>query len=166
MRFDLVVNLFVGRAAATGLITIFNEQQWRPFLHVEDAARATVACVEASPAAVSRAIFNAGSPALNLQIRHVGDAVQRLIPDTMIERIENYADLRNYRVSFQKIQRALGFEAARTLDSGISEIYASIRADMLEDAATRAANVRAFGRFIPLISREQRRPLRRAAGAD
>src|SRR5207249_7406853 len=42
MRFDLVVNLLTVRAVRLGKITIFNGHQWRPFLHVEDAARAFI----------------------------------------------------------------------------------------------------------------------------
>lgn len=133
MRFDLVVNLFVARAASAGGITVFNAEQWRPFLHVQDAARAVLACLEAAPGAVSGEIFNAGSPRLNLQIRDVGEAVQRQIPGTEVVRIENNADQRNYRVSFAKIQRALGFECRQTLESGISEIYATIRSGHLAD---------------------------------
>src|SRR5215471_2181759 len=37
-RFDLVVNLLSARAKQEGRITIFNGQQWRPFIHVKDIA--------------------------------------------------------------------------------------------------------------------------------
>jgi nucleoside-diphosphate-sugar epimerase len=137
MRFDLVVNLFAARAASEARITVFNAEQWRPFVHVEDAARAVLACLDAPPRAVSGEVFNAGSPTLNLQIRDVGDAIQRMIPATAIDRIENSADRRNYRVSFDKIQRALGFECQRTLESGIEEICATIRSGQLAASAPR-----------------------------
>ena len=127
MRFDLVVNLFVKRAASEGRITVFNAEQWRPFVHVHDAARAIVACLRAAPGKISGEIFNVGSSGLNLQIRDVGEAIRRTIPGTEIERIENNADRRNYRVSFKKIQAALRFECGHTLESGIAEIFAAIR---------------------------------------
>jgi len=146
MRFDLVVNLFAARAASGGRITVFNAEQWRPFVHVQDAARAVLACLDAPGSAVSGQIFNAGSPALNLQIRDVGEAIQRMIPGTAIDRIENNSDQRNYRVSFEKIQRALGFQCHRTLESGIAEICATIRSGQLAASAPRDLDNRTLAR--------------------
>ncbi len=146
MRFDLVVNLFAARAASGGRITVFNAEQWRPFVHVQDAARAVLASLDAPPSAVSGEIFNAGSPALNLQIRDVGEAIQRMIPGTAIDRIENNSDQRNYRVSFEKIQRALGFQCQRTLESGIAEICDTIRSGQLAASAPREFENRALAR--------------------
>jgi nucleoside-diphosphate-sugar epimerase len=139
MRFDLVVNLFVARAASSRQITILNGDQWRPFLHVQDAARAVVACLEAETSAVSGEIFNVGSASLNLQIEELGAAIARAVPDTEIVRIEN-ADRRNYRVSFEKIGRVLNFQCERTLESGIEEIYAAIRSGLIADFTTEQFN--------------------------
>lgn len=146
MRFDLVVNLFAARAASGGRITVFNADQWRPFVHVQDAARAVLASLDAPLSVVSGQIFNAGSPALNLQIRDVGEAIQRMIPGTAIDRIENNSDQRNYRVSFEKIQRALGFQCQRTLESGISEICDTIRSGQLAASAPRDLDNRTLAR--------------------
>ena len=146
MRFDLVVNLFAARAASGGRITVFNAEQWRPFVHVQDAARAVLACLDAPSGAVSGQIFNAGSPALNLQIRDVGEAIQRMIPGTAIDRIENNSDQRNYRVSFEKIQRALGFQCHRTLESGIAEICDTIRSGQLAASTPRDFDNRTLAR--------------------
>jgi nucleoside-diphosphate-sugar epimerase len=135
MRFDLVVNLFVARAASSGQITVLNGDQWRPFLHVRDAARAVIACLEAETSAVSGEIFNVGSASLNLQIEQLGAAIARVVPDTEIVRIVN-SDRRNYRVSFEKIERVLNFKCGRTLESGIEEIYAAIRSGLIADFTT------------------------------
>jgi nucleoside-diphosphate-sugar epimerase len=135
MRFDLVANLFVARAASSGRITVLNGGQWRPFLHVQDAARAVIACLDAPTGAVSGEIFNVGTSSLNLQIEQLGEAIARVVPNTEIVRIEN-ADRRNYRVSFEKIERALGFRCERTLESGIEEIYAAIRSGLIADFTT------------------------------
>jgi nucleoside-diphosphate-sugar epimerase len=139
MRFDLVVNLFVARAASSGKITVLNGDQWRPFLHVQDAARAVAACLEAETSAVSGEIFNVGSPSLNLQIEQLGAAIARVVPGTEIGRVEN-ADRRNYRVSFEKIERILSFHCERTLESGIEEIYAAIRSGLIADFTTEQFN--------------------------
>jgi nucleoside-diphosphate-sugar epimerase len=139
MRFDLVVNLFVARAASSGKITVLNGEQWRPFLHVQDAARAVAACLEAETSAVSGEIFNVGSASLNLQIEQLGEAIARVVPGTEIVRVEN-GDRRNYRVSFEKIERVLNFRCERTLESGIEEIYAAIQSGLIADFTTEQFN--------------------------
>jgi nucleoside-diphosphate-sugar epimerase len=135
MRFDLVVNLFVARAASAGRITILNGEQWRPFLHVEDAGRAILACLEAAPGVASGEILNVGSSSMNLRIRELGELIARAIPDTRIDAIEN-EDRRTYHVSFEKIHELLGFQCERTIESGIQEIYEAIRAGALADFTT------------------------------
>jgi nucleoside-diphosphate-sugar epimerase len=139
MRFDLVVNLFVARAASSGKITVLNGEQWRPFLHVQDAARAVAACLEAETSAVSGEVFNVGSPSLNLQIEQLGAAIARVVPGTEIVRVEN-GDRRNYRVSFEKIERVLNFRCERTLESGIEEIYAAVQSGLVADFTTEQFN--------------------------
>jgi nucleoside-diphosphate-sugar epimerase len=139
MRFDLVVNLFVARAASSGKITVLNGEQWRPFLHVQDAARAVVASLEAETSAVSGQIFNVGSASLNLQIEQLGAAIARVLPDTEIVRVEN-RDRRNYRVSFEKIEKVLNFQCERTIESGIEEVYAAIRSGLIADFTTEQFN--------------------------
>jgi nucleoside-diphosphate-sugar epimerase len=139
MRFDLVVNLFVARAASSGKITVLNGEQWRPFLHVQDAARAVAACLEAETSAVSGEVFNVGSASLNLQIEQLGAAIARVVPGTEIIRVEN-ADRRNYRVSFEKIERVLNFRCERTLESGIEEIYGAILSGLIADFTTEQFN--------------------------
>jgi nucleoside-diphosphate-sugar epimerase len=128
MRFDLIVNLFVAQAASSGRITVWNGDQWRPFLHVQDAARAFLACLDAAPETVSGKIFNVGSPSLNWQIRKLGEEIVRLVPGARLCSIAS-ADKRNYRVSFNKIARALGFRCDRSLAFGIQEIYGSLGAN-------------------------------------
>jgi len=132
MRFDLVVNLFVAQAASNQPITICNREQWRPFVHVHDAARAFTTCLQASPATIAGQIFNVGGPSLNYQIGSLACEIARAIPGTQMCSIEN-EDRRNYRVSFEKIQNMLRFHTQRTLASGIDEIYRSLRSNASTD---------------------------------
>ena len=53
MRFDLVVNLLTAKALIDSEITIFGGNQWRSFVHVEDAAR-SIMHVLAAPLEVVR----------------------------------------------------------------------------------------------------------------
>src|SRR5262249_27536227 len=59
MRFDLIVNLMTLHAVEKGRITIMGGgRQWRPLVHVQDAALAFRAVIEAPAASVNREIFN------------------------------------------------------------------------------------------------------------
>src|SRR5690349_11749380 len=64
-RFDLVVNLLTAKAVQEGVITIFNGEQWRPFIHVQDVAQAVVDVFLAPLESVSGEIFNVGDERLN-----------------------------------------------------------------------------------------------------
>jgi nucleoside-diphosphate-sugar epimerase len=139
MRFDLVVNLFVGRAATAGRITILNGEQWRPFLHVQDAGRAILACFDAAPPAVSGEIFNVGSSSSNFQIRDLGHSIAHIIPGTHIDAMEN-EDRRSYRVSFAKIERVLRFQCETSLEAGMQEMLEAIRSGSLADFSVEQFN--------------------------
>ena len=64
-RFDLVVNLLTAKAHQEGVITIFNGQQWRPFIHVRDLVEAIVLILETPVRMVSGEVFNIGDSVLN-----------------------------------------------------------------------------------------------------
>lgn len=53
-RFDFVANLFVSQAYLDGKITLTRGELWRPFIHVNDVARAVVLALKAPNAIVSR----------------------------------------------------------------------------------------------------------------
>ena len=120
-RFDLVVNLLTAKAIQDGVITIFNGNQWRPFLHVRDIARAVVDTLEAPIESVGGEVFNVGDDRFNYTLRQVAELIRTHIPHTRIEYVEN-ADQRNYRASFKKIRDCLGFSAKCSLEDGILEI--------------------------------------------
>lgn len=120
-RFDLVVNLLSARAATEGRITIHNGLQWRPFIHVEDIARAFIDCLEAPRSLVHGEIFNIGSDRLNHTLAEVADQVLAVAPGTEVEYTCG-ADARNYRVSFQKAERLLQLRCRKTLGDGVREI--------------------------------------------
>jgi nucleoside-diphosphate-sugar epimerase len=141
LRFDLVVNLLTGRAATIGKITVFNGQQWRPFVHVKDAARAFILALETNPAVVSKQIFNVGDYNLNYQLSQVSETIAQIVPTVEVQHVEN-SDHRNYRVSFDKIHTRLGFVSEMTLENGIREIYEAILSDGIHDvSATEFSNL-------------------------
>lgn len=126
-RFDLVANLFSIQAMTDGSITVIGPNQWRPFIHVEDLARAVIYTLEADPKKISGQIFNVGDANLNMTLKQLADIVKRcanqMNRDVKINIVEgNISDLRNYAVSFWKIKNTLGFVASRTMEDGLAEI--------------------------------------------
>ena len=124
-RFDLVGNLFTAQAMTDGLITVIGPQQWRPFIHVRDLARAIVKVLKENPALVQNQVFNVGDKRLNMTILQLAEQVQKVCSryrEVTISVNDNVQDRRNYAVSFEKIRSLLGFEAATTLEAGIQEM--------------------------------------------
>jgi nucleoside-diphosphate-sugar epimerase len=120
-RFDLVVNLLTAKAAQEGCITVFNGEQWRPFIHVRDVARGFKSVVNAPIDVVSGKIFNLGDSRLNYTLTQVADEIRKFFPGTEVQNVSN-PDRRNYRVSFARARRELGFSSTLDLQDGIREL--------------------------------------------
>jgi nucleoside-diphosphate-sugar epimerase len=132
-RFDLVVNVLTAKAVREGEITIFGGDQWRPFVHVADVARAIVCCLEAPLTSVKKQVFNVGSDEQNYTIGQVGDLIHGLIPEARLLNKGNDVDKRDYHVSFAKIHNALGFGPQYTMVEGVREIEAVLREGRIDD---------------------------------
>ena len=60
VRFDLLVHEFIRDAWTDKCVEIYGPDGWRPFLHVDDAARAVVMVCEQSTTVGHKEIFNVG----------------------------------------------------------------------------------------------------------
>jgi nucleoside-diphosphate-sugar epimerase len=125
MRFDIIVNYLTQKAIREKKISIFGGSQWRPLLHVADAARAFQLAMESPREKTAKQIFNVGLA--NLQIKDIGIKINQFVPDSEIQVIEKFEDKRSYNVSFEKIQKALGYKAEIPLESGIKEIFEAVQ---------------------------------------
>ncbi len=132
-RFDLVVNLLTAKALVDGEITVFGGDQWRPFVHVDDAARVLQMVLEAPLDIVRNQVFNVGSNEQNYTIREIGEMVQRLVPTASLVSSGNDSDRRNYWVNFNKIHRALNFTPKWTVEQGIQQVIQAIRSGKVID---------------------------------
>ena len=132
-RFDLVINLLTAKAFVEGTITVFGGGQWRPFVHVDDAALALVKAVEAPAEMVGGEVFNVGSNEQNYQLGEAAQAIQSLVPKAGIVEMGAGTDFRNYRVDFTKITRTMGFIPRWTLQEGIKQIIAALESGEVED---------------------------------
>jgi nucleoside-diphosphate-sugar epimerase len=141
MRFDLVINLLTVQAALEKKFSIFGGKQWRPFMHVSDAADAYITCLESPLQKVKGQIFNVGSDEFNYQLLGVGKLIAKIISDAVMELKEN-DDKRNYNVSFEKIRKALNFHCKNGVTIGTYEILKAIKeGKFLDYKASKYSNV-------------------------
>jgi len=129
MRFDLVVNIMTARAVRDGTVTVFGGAQWRPLVHVADAAMAFALVLAAPGDVVDGQVFNVGSDDQNFQMLDLGRRVAAAAGGAAIDAREPSADdLRNYRVSFAKIAHHLSYRPGRTVEHATDEIASYLRA--------------------------------------
>jgi nucleoside-diphosphate-sugar epimerase len=142
-RFDLVVNLLTAKAVFDGKITLYGGNQWRPFVHVDDAARAVMAVLEAPTARVDGEIFNIGGDNLNYTLQQVGEIIQKMVPAAELLDLGTNTDRRNYRVGFRKVRRVVGYEPKWKLQEGIAQVIDAIREGEVTDyTLAKYSNVR------------------------
>lgn len=128
MRFDLAINQMAATALRHGRIEIRGGgRQWRPFLHVDDAAGGYLAVLNASESTVCGEVFNLGCNDLNVRVSDLADRVAALVPGTGIDRATDDDDRRTYRVNFDKARALPGFRCGHTIEQGISELLGHIQ---------------------------------------
>ena len=131
MRFDLMVNTMTACAAKQGTIRISGAKQWRPHLHVKDAAEAFKLAVEVPN--LKREIFNVGSDGQNFTVGEIAEKVAEHLPGVELQHLPNGSDARSYRVSFERIESTLGFRGSQTVDDAIVEVSRLLEAGTIPD---------------------------------
>jgi len=122
MRFDLMVNTITARASIEGRVRIVGANQWRPHIHVQDAAEAFLMAVEAPSSVAADQVYNVGAESLNFTVGEIADKVVEQIPGTVVEYFDRIEDHRSYRVAFDHIREKLGFVPGRSVDDAIHEV--------------------------------------------
>lgn len=131
MRFDLLINEIVRDAYLKKKVVLYQPLAFRPFVHVSDIARAILTCLEASEIKIKGQVFNVGSS--NYQKQEVVKHIKKYIPQCKDEIVDATTDIKNYSVNFEKIKKALGFEAKINLNSGVKEILFALRLGIFKD---------------------------------
>jgi dTDP-4-amino-4,6-dideoxygalactose transaminase/nucleoside-diphosphate-sugar epimerase len=138
MRFDLAVNLMVMNAVTQGSIYVLGGgRQWRPFIHVADAAQAFLTASNASPDLIDHQIFNVGHEDQNYQIHELANLVRDALPtlDVSVIEVPDDADPRSYNVAFRKIAEQLGFTPRYGMNDSVVEIARAIQSGRLGDCS-------------------------------
>lgn len=118
IRLDLVVNILTVRAFQSNRIRIYGGEQYRPLLHVRDAAHAIMLGLQTE----KRGVFNLHES--NVRIIDLAGEFRRHFPNLVVDRIERkFEDTRNYRVSSDRARNELGFAPEYCVSAGIEEIH-------------------------------------------
>lgn len=136
MRFDLAINLFLAQALNKEEITVFGGNQWRPFLHVDDAAEAFTFVVERNMEGIYNTIWK------NLTIEQMAKDVKKLIP-TSIKVSKDIVDKRDYRVTGAKLEK-FGFKAPKDIKYAANEFKTKILKDVKNYKQERYSNYKSF----------------------
>lgn len=123
MRFDLTVNEFSRDIALGKTLEIYGKQFWRPYCHTTDLARACVQVLEAAPDLVDHVVFNVGSTPENYRKQDLAEILLQCRPDADIRYVHRDEDPRDYKVSFERIEKTLGFQHSVTVPEGIAELF-------------------------------------------
>ena len=122
IRFNLVVNTFVFRALTNRPLTVYGDgSNWRPFMHVEDAARAfKQATLE--PDSWPELVYNVGANSENYRISEIAEIVQDEVgTDIDITYLEDEHPGPSYHVNFDRVT-STGYQPEYTLREGIREL--------------------------------------------
>lgn len=133
VRFDLTVNEFTRNATLGHIEEIWGEQFWRPYCHVDDLSLGAILVLESAEEKVRSEVFGVGATEENYQKGQVMREVIKVVPGSSATYVAKEDDPRDYRVNFDKIKNALGFEITKTVPDGIREIYELVRSGIITD---------------------------------
>ncbi|MCO8244781.1 MULTISPECIES: NAD(P)-dependent oxidoreductase [unclassified Haladaptatus] len=122
IRFNLVINRFVFRAVTDRPLTVYGDgTNWRPFIHVNDAARAfkQAAC---NPDDWSEVVYNVGANEENYRISEIAEIISNEIDGAFdITYLEDEHPGPSYHVNFDRVSRT-GFEPEWTVRDGVRDL--------------------------------------------
>lgn len=149
MRFDIAVNQMAATAVTQGVVNVFGGgNQWRPFMHVADGARALLMLAEAPADRVSGAVFNVGTNDGNYRIRDLAEKVAAYFGGVEVDVQKEDDDQRTFRVQFDKFAEAFGFKPEYSLDTGCEEVRETIEKQGIDPFEERFFNVRTMKRLL------------------
>jgi len=145
IRFNLVVNRFVFRGLTNRPLTVYGDgSNWRPFVHVRDAARA-YADAARNPDRWPEHVYNVGHGAGNFQIAEVAEIVRQELDRSLdVTYLEDEHPGPSYHVNFDRVSDT-GYEPTVDFREGIRDLAARFDVSV-EDPEPRPAAVEVIGR--------------------
>lgn len=154
IRFDLVVNMFLGMLLTENRIMLnSNGESWRPHVYIEDVLEAFRCAIEFNASSGVLEIFNVGNDSNNMTILETANLMSGLFPSSTVESLGNEfshsifrdrkivekRDQRDYKVSFEKIYNELpGFNSKTSLLEGVRGMAKDLKAHNLDSQSFRS----------------------------
>jgi nucleoside-diphosphate-sugar epimerase len=134
-RFDLIINQFVLEAWTKRELLIYQRGYSRSFIHIQDAVRGFILGLQAPADKARCQIYNLGSESGNYTKDQIVELVLKRMPETVVtyKDMTFGGDMRDITVSFEKIQRDLGFQTRLSPDDGIREMLHAIRTGLISN---------------------------------
>lgn len=153
IRFDIVVNNLAGWGYTTGKVKILSDgTPWRPLVHVRDIAKAFDLSTKADVDLVRNEAFNVGTDDENYQIRDLAEIVGEKVPNAKVTFGDDPApDSRSYRVSFEKIEKVLGYSCEWNVPRGVVELVEKFEDIELDENVFKSSSFRRLDHIETLI---------------
>ena len=134
-RFDLIVNQFVLEAFTRRELIIYQRGYSRSFVHVHDVVRGILLGLEVDESKIRGQVYNLGTEKGNYSKDDIVALVLKRMPETTVEYkdLTFGGDMRDITVSFERIQRELGFEARLDVDDGVREVLHALKTGLIRN---------------------------------
>jgi len=121
IRFNLVINYFVFRALTGEPLTVYGDgSNWRPYIHVRDAARAYKHAA-LNPERWDGFVYNVGRNDQNYRVEEIAEIVRDEVGDVEITYLGDKDPGPSYNVNFDKVTTT-GFEPNWTVREGVNDL--------------------------------------------
>jgi nucleoside-diphosphate-sugar epimerase len=134
-RFDMIVNQFVLEAYTKRELLIYQRGYSRSFVHIRDAVRGIISGLESPDEKIRGQVYNLGTDKGNYTKDQVVSQILKRLPETTVlyKDMTFGGDMRDITVSFEKIQRELGFNAELDINDGVREVLNALRSGLIRD---------------------------------
>jgi nucleoside-diphosphate-sugar epimerase len=141
MRFDLAINAMVLALFKGPKIPVMRDgRQWRPFMHIKDAAMAYKLVMDTAADKINGQIFNIGFDEQNYQILPLSELIGKSL--NVDYEIDWYgsADSRSYKVSFKKLKEMASsnnnnnFRPLYSPQDGALEVFKALKLGKIKDS--------------------------------
>jgi nucleoside-diphosphate-sugar epimerase len=135
MRFDLTISEFTRNLALNNKLIVYDENTWRPYCHVSDISNTIIRVLEIQKEKINGQVFNIGCS--NYTKKMIIESIKKFVNDPKIEYQKGGSDPRNFRVSFDKAHKILGFEPVLFPEDSIKQLVGSFRNNLYNDISER-----------------------------
>jgi len=161
IRFDLVINMFLGMALTTKKIILNSDgSTWRPFVHILDVCNAIISAINYDHNENQPLILNVGDAQNNHKIIDIAKIIANSVENCQIQflqenpnldkmqlikdqNIQDGVDVRTYKISFKKIKQTFpNFSCNWNIQKGIEKMIGKF--DDIEFSSSQFNNIKFY----------------------